>query len=72
MICCTSDVNPPTRLRGYDGPRQPLFVLISRQLLSKEVTKNTKFDSIGVETPSCLAFFVVKINFFDCLRFMEK
>src|ERR1700752_4449238 len=24
MICCTSDVNPPTRFRGYDGPRQPL------------------------------------------------
>jgi hypothetical protein len=32
------------------GPRQPLFVLISGQLFSKEVTKNTKFDSISVET----------------------
>jgi hypothetical protein len=50
MICCTSDVNPPTRFRGYDGPRLPLFVLISGQLFSKEVTKNTKFDSISVET----------------------
>jgi hypothetical protein len=47
---CSSRISLDTRFRGYDGPRQPLFVLISGQLFSKEVTKNTKFDSISIQT----------------------
>ena len=47
---CSSRISLDTRFRWYDGPRLPLFVLISGQLFSKKVTKNTKFDSISVET----------------------
>jgi len=47
---CSRRISLDTRFRGYDGPRLPLFVLISGQSFSKEVTKNTKFDSISVET----------------------
>jgi hypothetical protein len=47
---CSSRISLDTRFRWYDGPRLPLFVLISGQLFSKKATKNTKFDSISVET----------------------
>ena len=35
MICCTSDVNPPIRFRGYDEPEEEqgnpsIFILCGR------------------------------------------
>ena len=39
-----------TRFRGYDGTQAGLFVLIPKQVLSKEDTKNTKVGEEVVQT----------------------
>src|SRR5882672_4221166 len=41
---CSGRINLDTRFRGYDGPRQSLFVLIFAQVFSKERTKVMKED----------------------------
>ena len=45
--------------------------LICGQVFSKEVTKNTKFDSISVQPCVSFALFVVKVKSLD-LDLMEK
>src|SRR5262245_4649659 len=61
MTCCTSNVNQPTRFRGYDGTQRRVFDFIAAQV-SKDNTKGTKFGSFlapsAPKTPSKLSFFL--------------
>ena len=45
-----SPIKVGDKLRGYDGTQADLFVLIPKQVFSKEDTKSTKFGMLIIRT----------------------
>ena len=49
MICCTSDVNPPSRLRGNDESRKtcegaPIFILVGERKIMNHFVVNASLS----------------------------
>ena len=64
MTCCTSNVNPPTRFRGYDGTQltSSLSETIALHVLSQESAQDTKVAEDDNSELRALRSFVATVN----------